>query len=165
MHFRTSTTPGARCWRAGLFNLSLQVKPVPTRMNQSCLLSNWLAADIISCLWIQRAILVFTTKFLSKLVQTEFSACRQGHVDAQIHLKHQVNCALSNICCRGFFFCICWTVPGLRRVMPQPPPPAPVSLLWRPLVSVTRHRVSRAGCPTPITFRWCWLMSMRSYKG
>lgn len=48
--------------------------------------------------------------------------------------------------------------------MPQPPPPAPVSLLWSPLASVTRHSVSRVGCPTPITFRWCWLMSMSSYQ-
>lgn len=57
-----------------------------------------------------------------------------------------------------------YTVPGLRRVMPQPPPPAPVNLLWSPLANVTRHSVSRAECPTPITFRWCWLMSMSSYK-
>lgn len=48
--------------------------------------------------------------------------------------------------------------------MPQPPPPAPVSLLWSPLANVTWHSVSRAGCPTPITFRWCWLMSMSSCK-
>lgn len=46
-------------------------------------------------------------------------------------------------------------VPGLSRVMPQPPPPAPVSLLWRPRARVTLQRMSREGWPTPITFRWC----------
>lgn len=54
------------------------------------------------------------------------------------------------------------TVPGLRSVIPQPPPPAPVSLLWSPRASVTRHNVSKTGCPTPMTFRWCWFMSMSS---
>lgn len=53
-------------------------------------------------------------------------------------------------------------VPGLRRVMPHPPPPAPVSLLCSPRVSVTLHRASSEGWPTPITLRWCWLMSISS---
>lgn len=55
-------------------------------------------------------------------------------------------------------------IPGLKRVMPQPPPPAPVSLLWSPLANVTLQSVSRAVCPTPITFKWCWLISMSSCK-
>lgn len=63
---------------------------------------------------------------------------------------------------------VLWTtkesVSGLSSVIPQPPPPAPVNLLWSPLASVTLQSVSRAGCPTPITFKWCWLMSMSSCK-
>ena len=54
-------------------------------------------------------------------------------------------------------------VPGLRSVMPQPPPPAPVSLLCSPWAVVTWHSWSSEAWPTPRAFRWCWFMSMSSW--
>lgn len=171
MHFRTSSRGALLAGR--LFNLSPQVKPLPTCTIQRCFLRNWPAADktwFFWILWFQRGIVVITTPppfsswFCANRVFWSFAPslsprtrqCSAPFIKTSGKLS-------SNVCCRGFY-CISWTLPGLRRVMPQPPPPAPVSLLWSPLVSVTRQRVSRAGCPTPITVRWCWLMSMSSYK-
>ena len=54
-------------------------------------------------------------------------------------------------------------VPGLRSVMPQPPPPAPVSLLCSPWAVVTWHSWSSEAWPTPRAFRWCWFMSISSW--
>lgn len=48
--------------------------------------------------------------------------------------------------------------------MPQPPPPAPVSLLCSPYVAVTWQSWSREAWPTPRAFRWCWFMSISSWK-
>ena len=55
------------------------------------------------------------------------------------------------------------SVLGVMRLKANPPPPAPVSLVWRPCLAVTATTLSRLGWETPRLDSRPWFMSISSW--
>lgn len=55
-------------------------------------------------------------------------------------------------------------LPSRMNVTAQPPPPAPVNLVFKPDAAVIARTFSKLGWLTPIVSRRQWLISTKSYK-